>query len=543
MGFAGCMSTSKTDIAVQNIKVSSPLDDKARILEQVKSLIESGMLHSLVKARSLLAANNLGNTEQGKDLDYIAYRLMVLVYPYYKQSSTPAVPLKSSSYPHIADMIQSGKIPEITEENTTFFTLLFSAAAVFYSNSREIIEQCHEIAVQLDTFSKDNPYAKLVEGKVYELKGEWKRSFDSYSKVVSTESDCYPAKIGIARYYVEKKEYSSAIPLLEKLNTLYPGGKDISSLLVESYLDTGEIYKANQLLEDVLSRDPADIDLALKRARLLLLSGQLDQAGKLITVYETEKGATGESINLRANIFIRKRKYAKAEKIIKSGLKNFPRNVSLQITFANLLIITNRFDAAEIYLKEQLKNNKNDPDLVKLLLISYIKQKMWEKASSLLEVLLTPDASDVILRYAVEVYFNLGITDKALEYNKKLILGQKPAIEDYSYRVMLLLGQNKKGEALQELSKWILSVQPSAQKSVMYYLMSLCTTNKEKQKEYLQKALFENLHNLKALLSLADLYVQEGKYRKAYRYLKQASLINPEDNDVKARLQKVEKNL
>lgn len=543
MGFTGCASTSKTDMAVQNIKVSSPVDDKARILEQAKSLIESGMLHSLVKARNLLADNNLGNTEQGKDLDYIAYRLMVLVYPYYNQTAAPSGPLKSSPYPHIADMIEIGKIPEITEENTTFFTLLFSAAVVFYSNSPEIIEQSHEIAVQLNTFSRDNPYAKLIEGKVYELKGEWKKSFDFYSQVVSTEADCYPAKIGIARYYVEKKKYSSAILLLEKLNTLYPEGKDISSLLVESYLDTGEIDKANQLLEDVLSRDPTDIDLALKRARLLLLSGQLEQAGKLITVYETEKGATGESINLRANISIQKRKYGKAEKIIKSGLNNFPRNLSLQITFANLLIITNRFDAAEIYLQEQLKNNKNDPDLVKLLLISYIKQKMWKKASSLLEVLLTPDVSDVILRYAVEVYFNLGITDKALQYNKKLIQGQKPTIEDYSYRVRLLLGQNKKNEALQELSKWILSVQPSAQKSVLYYLMSLCTTNNEKQKEYLQKALFENLHNLKALLSLADLYTQQGEYRKAYRYLKQASLINPEDSDVKARLQKVEKNL
>ncbi len=543
MGLAGCASTSKTDMAVQDVKAASPLDDKARILEQGKSLIESGMLHSLAKARNLLAENNLGNTEQGKELDYIAYRLMVLVYPYYNQSAAPAVPLKSSSYPHIADMIESGKIPEITEENTTFFTLLFSAAAVFYSNSPEIIERSHEIAVQLNTFSRDNLYAKLIEGKVYELKGEWKRSFDFYSQVVNTEADCYPAKIGIARYYVEKKEYSSAIPLLEKLNTLYPEGKDISSLLVESYLDTGEIYKANELLEDVLSRDPTDVDLALKRARLLLLSGQLEQAGKLITVYETEKGATGESINLRANIFIRKRQYGKAEKIIKSGLNNFPRNLSLQITFANLLIITNRFDAAEIYLKEQLNGNKNDPDLVKLLMISYIKQKMWKKASSLLEVLLTSDASDVILRYAVEVYFNLGITDKALQYNKKLILGKKPAIEDYSYRVILLLGQSKKGEALQELSKWILSVQPSAEKSVLYYLMSLCTTNNEKQKEYLQKALFENLHNLKALLALADLYEQQGEYRKAYRYLKQASLINPEDSDVKARLQKVEKNL
>ncbi len=541
--FAGCASVKETKSAAQNTEVSTLVNESARNLERSKSYIETGMLDSLVSARKLLHDNNLDSTEQGRELDYIASSFMSLVYPYYKQSSGTAAPLKSSIFPGIMSAVKAGSIPDITEENTTFFTLMFSAAAVFYTSDPDVLDRCHEIAVQLDTFSGNNLYAKLIEAKILEIRGDTTKSFNLYSQITSNEPDCYPAQLGLAGVYMKKKNYVSAIDILEKQYSLYPEGKDISSLLVESYLDSGQIEKANKLLEEVLSRDPNDIDLALQRARLLLLSGQVDQAGKLVSIFESEKGETDKSFNLRVLLLIQEGSLQKAGNLLKKGLVKYPGDTILQITYGNLLLEMKQYETAESYLLKRIQENKNDPDLLKLLVKSYIKLHQWKKALPLVEKLLDLDPGDEVLRYAVEVSYEQGEIVQALAYNEKLLSGAHPTMEDYYYRVRLLLVQGNKKKALTELNTWLKAVDVPDNRSLLYYYMSLCTDKPDQQKDYLQKALFENLQNLKALLALADLYEKQGEYRKAYRYLKQASIMDPGNRETKNKLRELEKKL
>ncbi len=541
--FVGCSSVQKVTPLPQDTGISSVVNESARNLEKSKNLIETGMLDSLVAARKILSSGNLRNTEQGKELDYIAYSFMTLVYPYYNQHQTSAIPLKSSIFPVLTAAVKSGHVPDISEKNTTFFTLMFSAAAVFYSTASDVLDRCHDIAVQLDSFSKNNLYAKLVEAKIFEIRKDSKKSFSLYAEIAAHDSDCYPAQMGIARIYIQRKDYSSAIKILELLHGKYPGGKDISSLLVESYLDKGDREKANTLLEDVLVRDPGDVDLALQRARLLLLSGQIEQAGKLVAIFESEKGETRKSITLRVLLLMQEGFLQKAEILLKKGLSTYPEALSLQVAYGKLLLKTGQFGLAESYLKKKIKTSKNDPDLLRLLVLSYIKERKWEKASPLIAILLRLDSSKDILRYAVEIYYNEGETEKALEYNKKLVFGMHPDMEDYFYRVVLLVRKNKRKEALDECKQWFSTAEKPEKRSLFYYYMSLCVDNPVQKKEYLQKALFENLQNLQALFALSSLYEKQGEYRKAYRYLKQASIIDPEDRKIKDLLRKLEKNL
>ncbi len=543
--FIGCASVQKTEPPVQNQEVSSLVNESARNLEKSKSYIETGMLDSLVSARKLLLDNNLENTEQGRELDYIASSFMSLVYPYYKQTAGTAAPLKSSIFPSITSAVKAGHIPDISETDTTFFTLMFSAAAVFYTNAPDVLDRCHEIAIQLESFSSNNLYAKLIEAKILEIQipGDITKSFDLYSQIIVQEPDCYPAQIGIAGIYIKRKKYASAIDILEKQHALYPDGKDISGLLVESYLDTQQIEKANTLLEEVLSRDPNDIDLALQRARLLMLTGQADQAGKLVSIFESEKGETDKSFNLRVLLLIQKGSLQKAGTLLKKGLVKYPGDIILQITYGKLLLEMKQFETAENYLSRQIKKNKNDPDLLRLLVKSYIDLRQWKKASPLIERLLQLDPGDEVLRYAVEVSYERGEIGKALVYNKKLLSGAHPSMVDYYYRVKLLLAQGNKKGAMTELDTWLKTARTPEKRSLLYYYMSLCTDKPDQQKDFLQKALFENLQNLKALLALAELYEKQGEYRKAYRYLKQASIMDPEDSETKNKLRKLEKEL
>lgn len=540
---SGCVTTPEVESAAQTVEVPAELNESALNIEKSKSLIETGMLKSLLNARTLLAENNLTVTEQGRELDYIAYSLITLVYPYYGESLEPVTALRSSIYPDIVDTVRSGTVPKITEEGTSFFTLMFAAATVFYNSSRDVLDRCFEITTQIASFSSNNLYSRLIKAKIDEEEGNLKDSMNEYSEILLSEPDCYPALLGKAKINVKEKEYISAIRILEELYRTYPGGKDIASLLVDSYLYTGEIVKANKLLENVLIRDPDDIDLALKRARTLLASGQTDQAGKLITIFESEKGESGESIYIRALLQIQIHHFTKAETIIKEGIVKYPGYLPLVVAYGRLFIETGQFEKAQIYLESRLKENQDDPDLLKLLMISYIKRKMWGKSAPIVEKLLDRVSPPEILRYAVEIFYNLGRYGKAFSYNKELLILPDPAMEDYLYRVKLLVQQNKKKKALSEITNWISASDNPSERSEFYYSMSLCTNDPQKQQEYLQQALFENLQNLNAIVALADLYERQSEYRKAYRYLKQAAIIDPGNRDIKERLRKLEKKL
>ncbi len=540
---AGCVTAPKTKPPPPPSEVSVQVNESARILEESKSLIETGMLDSLVKARKLIVGNNLVGTEQGRRLDYVASRFMGLVYPYYGQTDRAETPPKASIFPSIVSSVKAGRIPDITEENTSFFTLMFSAAAVFYTRKPDVLDRCQEIAAQLETFSKDNLYAKLVEAAILEKRGDTEQSFTLYSQIVDRKPDCYPAQLGIAGVYVQRRNFASAAGILEDLHAAYPDGKDISNLLVETYLDMAQIEKANSLLEEVLSRDPDDVDLALQRARLLLLSGQVVQAGKLVSIFESKKGETSGSLRLRVVLLMHGGFLQKAEKLLKKGLARYPGDLSLQISYGKLLLQMKQFSTAESYLTEKVSEHKDDPELLKLLVTSYMKQHLWNKALPLVERLVRLDSSRDVLRYAVEILYEQGETKRALAYNTRLLSEADPTMEDYYYRVVLLLRQGKKTEALTELNGWLASTDRPDDRSLLLYYMSLCTDVPDKKKDYLQKSLFENLQNLKALIALADLYDKQGEYRKAYRYLKQASLMDPENKAVREQLRVLEKKL
>ncbi len=541
--FSGCRTTSGgTDIKIDTEEAPA---NGAAVLEEAKVLIESGMLGSLVKARALISEENLAGTEQGQELDYIAYSLITLIYPYYTDTSAEATPLKSSIYPSLVEKVRRGVIPEITEANTSFFTLMFAAAAVFYSSDQDVLDRCFEIASQIASFDEKNLYSKLVEAEVYEKKKDFQKSIDLYTAVADADPGCYPASLGIASVRTAMEDYRSALEILEKLYAEYPGGKKIVQLLVDCYIYTKNYADANRVLEEALSRNPDDIDFALKRAWLLILSGRLERAGNLISVFESEKGVTGESLYLRALILVREKRYYKAEEIIREGFSKYGDYLPLAVLYGRLLVDTGRYDKGISFIKSELDIHPGNRDLLNLLMISYVHTGQWEKAGEIVEVLLKNgnDTDTGLLRYGVEIYFRLKRYDAAADLNRKILSSKDASIGDYVYRIKLLLVEGRKKEASAEIDKWLSVSDNAADRSTLWYYKSLSTDDTALKKEYLQKALFENLQNLSAIVALADLYEKGFEYRKAYRYLKQAAIIAPDDMTIRRRLRNLERKI
>lgn len=510
------------------------------VLDESKKLIESGMLDSLVKARTLLSDKGLTETEQGRELDYIAYSLMSAVYPYYRDELGPGIPLKSSIYPDLVKEVKAGSVPAIKEENTNFFTLMLAAAAVFYSSEPDVVDTCLEIADQLGRFSPEGLYPYLIKGRGREVRGRNTESLEAYGKVLASFGDCYPALLGEARIYMSEGDYKNSENILEGLYSRYPDGNEIISLLVESYIKNGRNDEANRLLEEALSRQPDNVDLTLRRAGLLLTLGQVDKAEKLTGIFESVRGVTGKSIYIRAKILADRGKYRDAENLVKEYPAFLEGDLPLSILYGQILVLMGRYDEGLNFLEEKLREYPGNEDFSRLLLDVYIKKSKWKDALSLVDSLLKPDSSTELKRAAVRIYYKMKMYDKAYSLNEAILTKDNPGIDDYVYRVKLLINKGLKIEAMKEIDGWLLKTDTASDRSILYYYKSLCTDSISEKKEYLQQALFENLQNLDAIVSLADIYESSGEYRKAYRYLKQAAIIDPGNSDIRNKLKYLE---
>lgn len=335
-------------------------------------------------------------------------------------------------------------------------------------------------------------------------------------------------------------DYKNSENILEGLYSRYPDGNEIISLLVESYIKNGRNDEANRLLEEALSRQPDNVDLTLRRAGLLLTLGQVDKAEKLTGIFESVRGVTGKSIYIRAKILADRGKYRDAENLVKEYPAFLEGDLPLSILYGQILVLMGRYDEGLNFLEEKLREYPGNEDFSRLLLDVYIKKSKWKDALSLVDSLLKPDSSTELKRAAVRIYYKMKMYDKAYSLNEAILTKDNPGIDDYVYRVKLLINKGLKIEAMKEIDGWLLKTDTASDRSILYYYKSLCTDSISEKKEYLQQALFENLQNLDAIVSLADIYESSGEYRKAYRYLKQAAIIDPGNSDIRNKLKYLE---
>ena len=72
----------------------------------------------------------------------------------------------------------------------------------------------------------------------------------------------------------------------------------------------------------------------------------------------------------------------------------------------------------------------------------------------------------------------------------------------------------------------------AVKKSELYYLKSLVSDSEDEKLQALRSALFEDLQNIEALMGITRLYLETGDIRKAFRYIKQAAALDPENLEI-----------
>jgi len=143
--------------------------------------------------------------------------------------------------------------------------------------------------------------ANFYLAQLYYRDGKVDKSIANYRYVTSKPKNEFSeqALTRLSEIYLEKKDYTQALPLLEKLETQADNEKNVifaQQNLMKSYYETGNFNKANVYAEKVLNNSTAETE-ARNDARIMVARAAIKSGNeaKARTAYkEVQKTATGE---------------------------------------------------------------------------------------------------------------------------------------------------------------------------------------------------------------------------------------------------------
>ncbi len=542
MGFTYC-STSPADIGSTDTDISYSVDHEASVLETARVMVEDGSLSSLGQVIVLLEDESAGNTEQGEVIKFVAASLLQMVYPYSEASNIQISGPKSGMLTSIVENAKKGIIIDIPNKDVSFFTLLLSSTAALFTDSDAVINRSLEI---LDTIYTSEPVSFLpiyIRSYLFEKQKSFTKALDGYYEARKLDEKSYPAGMGIVRILNRNEEYRKAFSLIDKIYELYGDNTEVLYLYIDTLIGCNKLEKAFLLVSDSLAVNPDDMIMTIKYADILQKRGQNTQALRMLKVIESVAGQSKDSVRIHSSVLIDEKNYKQAAALLVDALEDYPNDPELRVLYAGLLLLTGNEGEGRIYLEGNLEANPDNLGSLVLLTKEAMSAEDWVRAAEFVEKVLEKDSSDPYLRYAMEIYQNLGNYSKVFNFSTRIIEEGQPLYSDYTAYINLLLREDNVKASLKIIDRWIGASSSPVEKSHFYYLKSIAQTDIAAKLDSLRQSLFENLQNLDAIIAIADAYYKLGEKRKSYRYLKQALIIAPDNDYIRVRLRKLEREL
>lgn len=304
-------------------------------------------------------------------------------------------------------------------------------------------------------------------------------------------------------------------------------------MLIEHFLQNGQIHNANKVVELGLSQFPKSTALQLRKAQILIDKGNNNEALKILDEVETIEQGNSEIFLLKGIVNNFTGRQVDAKEYFTKALSLADENrldvlYSIAVNYENL----NDFDTAIQYLSEALEDEKDNITI--LFELGYCADRIEDFTSAIKYY----DSYLDIDPFSDVVWFNLGIVySKTLEFNK--------AIEAYDFSIALnekySLAYFNKGNALANCGKYTEAIDTYKEYLAYeeFHTETICyigecyerLNNLSAAVYYYDKALELDPSYSDAIYGLGIICSINEEYTKSLEYINKAISINPSNSD------------
>lgn len=397
------------------------------------------------------------------------------------------------------------KASKIMQDNT--YSLSAASVAEKLGNHKDALKIFNSLIKE----DSDNSTLYLYRGLLYQKMKKERNAVKDIKRAIEKDENNVTARLVLADIYINKGDDKEAIKILEDLSK----GNEYFSDIINSnlgkiyvrnkdYIKAIEVYK--KLAEKLYGTNKA---LVLKQlGDVLIEAGKYDEAAKTFEEAASIQEKDTLSLIVAGRLYEYLKKYNDAERLYLKVLKIDPLYSQVLKRITVVYLLQNKADEALKYI-EQVDEVEQDVDYFVLLAECYTIKKDYKKSISILEKgLVDNPTSPQILYYLASLYEQNKQRDKAIDSIRKAL-----NVEPDNHIFQNFLG----------------------------YMYAEMGVNLNEAMQLIKKALEQEPKNAAYLDSLGWVYYKKKDIKKAYKYIKEAYDIMPEDKEIKSHYEIIKK--
>ncbi|HKP72951.1 MAG TPA: tetratricopeptide repeat protein, partial [Pyrinomonadaceae bacterium] len=308
------------------------------------------------------------------------------------------------------------------------------------------------LIVALATAACSNPEKAKAEhvrrGEAYLTEKKFQEASLEFRNAVQIDNKLAQAHWGLARAYEGMGQYTQAFEELRATAELDPNNLEARVRLGNYYIVAFQQSKddklrdeAKRLYEEVLAKDPNNIEGHILKATVLYASGKSEEAlASLNRAVELNPNRT-ESLMSLALYYRQVGDAAKAEEVYKRALAANDRSALAHLEYAKFLVSQNRKDVAEAEFRRAAEVEPENRDARSTLAKFYLANKQFDRAEEAYKALADldrdrPEGQAVL----ADFYSAVGRSDEAVKIYQDIV-AKSPEYVRARYRLAELMLQ------------------------------------------------------------------------------------------------------
>lgn len=200
---------------------------------------------------------------------------------------------------------------------------------------------------------------------------------------IAQEPDNYDLRFGLADLQTAGKDSAGALATLQEIQAR--AGKEPPGLLARDRIAGAEFLaghdaRAQQVVDEVLRQNPRDTEALLIRGKLALRRSDPVAAIADLRAVVRDQPTSMPLQQLLAGAYLAGGDTVLAEQTLRAALDVEPINIQVRVQLANLLLKTNRADAAVTMLEEAVRRDATDPLPREALISGYLAVRDYKSA-------------------------------------------------------------------------------------------------------------------------------------------------------------------
>lgn len=301
----------------------------------------------------------------------------------------------------------------------------------------------------------------------------------------------------------EKQNWSQALGNYAKAVELNPDYMEARAKVGRFYLLMGDVDKATEMMDAILSKQPANPSGKTLKAAIMAKKGDINGAVREVAAVVAEQPSSIEAVFLLSSLYTKQEKYDKAIETVTKGIELNPKNLAL------------RFQMINIYDAIKIKDVKKIEQIMQEI-IALEPQNMLHRAS------------------LASFYARINQVDKAEKTLRDAIQEDPKDAERYLLLAEFMSARKGVGSAETELLGAIKS-NPKAYKLRFGLVKLYEKTGAIDKVSQVYKDIIDadgdGKDGLQAKVKLADLMFRQGQRSEASRLIEEVLKENPSDSE------------